>query len=66
MLCSDPRYTPVITQDSDELPTKSMQGKWPVCTECCLVEYEKVKISLLTVSKAKMNIILRMRNSRIV
>jgi len=34
MLCSDPRYTPVITVDSNELPANSMQGKWTVCTQC--------------------------------
>ena len=48
MLCSDPRYTPVITQDSEDLPTKSVQGMWAVCTECHIYVYLLCAFSALT------------------
>ena len=48
MLCSDPRYTPVITQDSDDLPTKSVQGMWAVCTECHIYVYLLCAFNALT------------------
>jgi len=34
LLCCDPQYTPVISQDSSEQPTKSVQGKLCHLCEC--------------------------------